>query len=341
MKERLSKITERSPKSELISSLSSQLMRATEYGAIAAASVAGRGDNKEADRKATSAMRDYLNGLDIRGTIVTSEGERDKAPMLRIGEEVGTGKGPELDIAVDSLENTNAAASFLERAISVMAVSEKGGLFRCPDMYMNKLVVGRRAAGKIDINAPVAENIKVIAESLNRETQDLVVVVLKRDRNEHIIQAIRETGARVKEVKDGDLLPGIAACQRGSGIHALMGIGAAPEGVITAAAVKCLGGEMQVKFWPAPGKEQNETNRLVAMGGSLDKVYTQNTLASGEMIIFLATGVTDGDLLKGVKFFGGGVKFETTLISKQEGEPLERRVMETTFIYRDDIELRI
>jgi len=341
MPERLPKFNEHSPKSELISSLSNQLMRATEYGAMAAAWVAGFGDKTIADREATRVMREYLNSLEISGTIVTSEGERDKAPMLRIGEMVGTGKGPELDIAVDALENTNATATLDNRAISVMAISEKGGLFRCPDMYMNKLVVGKRARGKINIDAPIVENLKVLAEVLNRETHELVIVVLKRPRNERIIQEIKEVGARVREVRDGDLMPGIAACQRGSGIHALMGIGAAPEGVITAAAVKCLGGEMQARFWPEPGKEGDQIERLIDMGGLPNRVYSHNVLASGKMIIFSATGVTDGDLLKGVKFFGGGARFQSLLISKQEGEPLERRIMDTTLLFKDDVELRI
>ncbi|MBU0572117.1 class II fructose-bisphosphatase [Patescibacteria group bacterium] len=341
MPERLPKFNEHSPKSELISSLSNQFMRATEYGAMAAAWVAGFGDKTMADKEATRVMREYLNSLEINGTIVTSEGERDKAPMLRIGEMVGTGNGPELDIAVDALENTNATATLDNRAISVMAVSERGGLFRCPDMYMNKLVVGKRAKGKVNIDASIAENLKVLAEVLNRETHELVIVVLKRERNEHIIQAIKEEGARVREVRDGDLLPGIAACQRGSGIHALMGIGAAPEGVITAAAVKCLGGGMQARFWPAPEKREEEISRLIEMGGWPNDIYTQDNLASGKMIIFSATGVTDGDLLKGVKFFGDGARIQSLLISKQKEGPLERRIVDATFLFKDGVELRI
>jgi len=341
MPERLPKFNEHSPRVELISSLSNQLMRATEYGAMAAAWVAGFGDKTMADREATKVMREYLNSLNIDGTIVTSEGERDKEPMLRIGESVGTKKGMRLDIAVDVLENTNATATLDNRAICVLAASEAGGLFRCPDMYMNKLVVGKRAKGKVDIDAPIAENLKVLARVLNRETHELVIVVLKRPRNEQIIKDIKEVGARVREVRDGDLMPGIAACQRGSGIHALMGIGAAPEGVITAAAVKCLGGEMQARFWPDPEKKDEEIRRLIEMGGSPDKVYTQDELASGKMIIFSATGVTDGDVMDGVKFFGGGARTQSLLISKQEGKPLERRTIDATFIFKDDVELRI
>lgn len=297
------------------------LSHATELGAIAAAEMAGFGDKREADEQAVQAMRAYLNGVNIDGTIVIGEGERDKAPMLYIGEKVGTGNGLEVDIAVDPLENTNATAIFGPRAISVLAVSEKGGLFHAPDMYMNKLVVGKRAKGKVDIDAPVRHNLEMIAESLDRSVRALVVVVLDRERNKQLIEGIKESGARVRLIPDGDLLPGAAACMRGSGVHALMGIGAAPEGVMTAAAVKCLGGEMQARFWPV---DDEEVARLGKMGGDIDRVYSHTDLAGGDLIIFSATGVTDGDLLKGVRFFGGGVRVESLLIA-MEGDGMVRR----------------
>ncbi|MBI4153593.1 class II fructose-bisphosphatase [Candidatus Woesebacteria bacterium] len=312
MPERLFNHKERASQLEFIHTLGNQLSYATELGAIAAARTAGFGDKKKADFEAVEAMRGYLNTLNIKGTIVIGEGERDEAPMLYIGEEVGTGNGREVDIAVDPLENTNAAAVFGPRAISVLAVSEKGGLFHAPDMYMNKLVVGPRAKSKIDIDAPVEHNLARIAESLDREMSDLVVVVLDRERNTQIIEGIRKAGARVRLIPDGDLLPGVMACFEGSGIHALMGIGAAPEGVMTAAAVKALNGEMQARFWPT---KDGEIARLKRMGGEANKVYSQDELASGSTIIFSATGVTDGDTLQGVRFFGGGVRTETLIVS--------------------------
>lgn len=293
-------------------SLILQLSHATEVGAIAAARAAGFGDKKMADHEAVEAMRGYFNGVDFAGRIVIGEGERDEAPMLYIGEKVGTGKGAKVDIAVDPLENTNATATLGPRAISVLAASEKGGLFHAPDMYMNKLVVGPEAAGKVDIDAPVAKNLKAIAKALDREVRDLVVVVLDRSRHEELVADIREAGARVKLVPDGDLLPGVAAAMRGTGVHAVMGIGAAPEGVMTAAALRCIKGEMQARFWP---KNDEEKKRLKKMGGSATKIYTHEELASGKRIIFCATGVTNGDVLKGVRFFGHGARTQTLVMN--------------------------
>lgn len=337
--ERKTRLNEQAPRLELVHSLAKQLSYATELGAMAAARAAGFGDKIMADNEAVEAMRRYLNSSNIKGTIVIGEGERDKAPMLFIGEEVGTGLGPEVDIAVDPLENTNATAIFGPRAISVLAVSERGGLFNAPDMYMNKLVVGKRARGKVNINAPTKENLIALAGALERDIDDLVIVVLERERNEELIKEIRAVGARVRLIPDGDLLPGVAACMRGSGVHALMGIGAAPEGVMTAAAVKCLSGEMQARFWPVNSKEKD---RLVSMGGSIEKVYTHKELASGETIIFSATGVTDGDLLKGVKFFGGGARTQSLVISMQGDGLLRRDFLDTTHGFgEEEIELRM
>lgn len=312
MTERLFNHKERAPQLEFIHTLSNQLSYATELGAIAAARTTGFGDKKRADFEAVKAMREYLRTIKIRGTIVIGEGERDKAPMLYIGEKVGTGEGPAVDIAVDPLENTNAAAIFGPRAISVLAVSEKGGLLHAPDIYMDKLVVGPRAKGKVDIDAPVEHNLAQIAESLAREISDLVIVVLDRERNAELIEGIRKAGVRVRLIPDGDLLPGVMVCFEGSGIHAQMGIGAAPEGVMTAAAVKALNGEMQARFWPT---NDEQIARLKKMGGDPNKVYSQDQLASGSTIIFSATAVTDGDTLQGVRFFGGGVRTETLIVS--------------------------
>ena len=308
-------------------SLALELSHATEVGAMAAARAAGFGDKKMADREAVRAMRKFLNGVDFKGKVVIGEGERDKAPMLYIGEKLGTGKGNAVDIAVDPLENTNATAALGPRAISVLAASEKGGLFHAPDMYMEKLVVGPEASGKVELDAPVKKNLAAIAKALERDVRDLVVVVLDRDRHEELITDIRKVGARVKLVPDGDLLPGIAACMRGSGVHALMGIGAAPEGVMTAAALRCIKGEMQARFWP---KNKEEEKRLIKMGGDPKKIYKEANLASGETIIFCATGVTDGDVLQGVKFFGGGARTHTLVMSTQTGKI---RFVDTTHVF--------
>ncbi|MCK4588567.1 class II fructose-bisphosphatase [Candidatus Woesebacteria bacterium] len=308
-------------------SLALELSHATEVGAIAAARAAGFGDKKMADREAVRAMRGFLNSVDFKGKVVIGEGERDEAPMLYIGEKLGTGKGSAVDIAVDPLENTNATAALGPRAISVLAASEKGGLFHAPDMYMEKLVVGPEALGKVELDAPVKKNLAAIAKTLDRDVRDLVVVVLDRDRHEELITDIRKAGARVKLVPDGDLLPGIAACMRGSGVHALMGIGAAPEGVITAAALRCIKGEMQARFWP---KNKEEEKRLKKMGGDPKKIYKEKNLASGETIIFCATGVTDGDILQGVNFFGGGARTHTLVMSTQTGKI---RFVDTTHVF--------
>lgn len=307
--------------------LTLQLSHATEIAAIAAAREAGFGNKKKADSAAVKAMRGFLNQVDFKGRVVIGEGEKDEAPMLHIGEKLGTGKGKTIDIAVDPLENTNATASLGPRAITVLSASEKGGLFHAPDMYMNKLIVGPETAGKVDINASVKENLQILAETLEREIKDLVIVVLDRDRHEKLINDIRKAGARVKLVPDGDLLPGIAVAMRGSGIHAVMGIGAAPEGVLTAAGLRCLKGEIQAKFWP---KNKKEEERLIKMGGDPKKVYKTKELASGKNIIFCATGVTNGDLLKGVRFFGGGARTNSLIMDTISNKI---RFIDTTHVF--------
>ncbi len=316
--------------------LALELSHVTEVGAMAAARAAGFGDKKMADRAAVRAMRKFLNQVDFKGKVVIGEGERDEAPMLYIGEKLGTGKGKAIDIAVDPLENTNATASLGPRAISVLAASERNGLFHAPDMYMEKLVVGPEVVGKVHLDSPVKKNLKAISKALEREVRDLVIVVLDRDRHEELIADIRETGARVKLVPDGDLLPGIAACMRGSGVHALMGIGAAPEGVMTAAALRSIKGEMQARFWP---KNVEEESRLKKMGGDPKKIYKEEELASGKTIIFCATGVTDGDVLTGVRFFGGGARTQT-LVMSTESEKI--RFIDTTHVFdKEEIEFRL
>lgn len=307
-----------------------KLAHATEVGAMAAARMSGRGDKNLADQAAVEAIRQYLNTVDFAGRVVIGEGERDQAPMLYIGEELGlkqSGKQQQvLDIAVDPLENTNATAAGLWNAISVLTAAEPGGLLHAPDMYMEKLVVGKEAAGKVDLDAPAGVNLRAIARALDRKVADLVVVVLDRERHEQLIKEIRKAGARIKLILDGDLSGGMAAVVRGTGVHALMGIGAAPEGVMTGAAVKILGGEMQARFWP---KDKQEIDRLRRMGGDEKKVYRETDLASGKRLIFAATGVTDGDLLKGVRFFGGGVRTHSLVLSY---ENQKIRFMDTTHI---------
>jgi fructose-1,6-bisphosphatase II len=302
------------------------LSHATEAGAIAAARQAGFGNKIAADQAAVSAMREYLNTVAFNGQVVIGEGERDEAPMLYIGEKLGTGHGKAIDIAVDPLENTNATAVFGPRAISVLAASNRGGLFHAPDMYMEKLIVGPEAAGKVSLDDPVKTTLKTIAKSLDREVADLVIVVLDRDRHDKLISDIRQTGARVMLIPDGDLLPGVTVCMRGSGVHAVMGIGAAPEGVMTAAGIRCLKGEMQGRFWP---KNQAEIDRLKQMGGNPKTVYTHEQLASGPNLIFCATGVTSGDVLTGVRFFGGGARTHSLVMSNQSNKI---RFIDTTHV---------
>jgi fructose-1,6-bisphosphatase II len=285
-------------------------VRVTEQAAIAASRVAGKGDSDLVDQAGTDAMRRVLNELDIAGEIVIGEGERDKAPMLYIGERVGRGGDDAwaVDIAVDPVEGTGIAARMINNAVAVIALADKGGLFKAPDTYMEKLIVGPPAAGKVDLNWPVAANLRGVAMSLDRRVDDLTVVILDRPRHEHLVRQVRETGARVKLIGDGDVIAALSAAVRGTNVHAVMGTGGAPEGVLAAAAMKCLGGEIQGRFTP---RNEDEKKRLEAMGASTERVYTTHDLAPGENIVFAATGITDGDLLRGVKFFKNGARTHT------------------------------
>ncbi len=295
------------------------LLRVTEMAALAAARTMGCGNKDFSDQKATSSLREELNKLPMRGTIVIGEGERDEAPMLYVGEHVGTweeGAGIiEVDIAVDPLENTNATVNGLNNAIAAIAMAERGGLLHAPDVYMNKIVVGPTAAGCIDINASPTDNIHAIAKAYDRMPNEIVIAVLDRDRHKTLIAEVRSTGARIKLIPDGDLSAGIAAAMRGTGVHAVLGIGGAPEGVLTAAALRCLGGEMQAKLVALSAAQ---TIRLQELGvNDQDKIYNTEDLAPGNELIFAATGVTPGDLLQGVRFFKGGARTETLIISMQ------------------------
>jgi fructose-1,6-bisphosphatase II len=300
--------------------LALEMVRVTEAAAIASARFMGRGDRVEADRAATEAMRRTMDETDIAGTIVIGEGERDEAPMLYIGEQVGRHEGdPEaveaVDIAVDPLEGTNLVATGQGDAITVLAASEKGGLTHAPDTYLEKLCVGPVAAGCVDITRPPAENCHRIAEALRRRVQDITVIILDRPRHDELIAEVRSTGARIKLISDGDLSAAISCAVQGTGVHAVMGIGGAPEGVITAAALRCLGGEIQARF---RYRNDDERARGARMGhGDEDRVYLTEDLAPGENLVFAATGVTAGDLLQGVRFFGGGARTHSLVMGYQ------------------------
>jgi fructose-1,6-bisphosphatase class II len=282
-----------------------EFVRVVESAAIAAARTMGQGDRKYADQVAVEAMRKEMETVDIDGTIVIGEGERDEAPMLFIGEKVGR-SGSAVDIAVDPLEGTNLCATGAGNAIAVLAAAEKGGLLNAPDIYMDKIVVGPSCRGQVDLRAPVDDNLKSIAKALDRSVHDLVVIVLDRPRHEKLISDIRKAGARIRLIGDGDLSAGISAAVVGTGVHAVMGTGGAPEGVLTAAAMRCLNGEIQGRLVLT---KATDADRLKKMGiTDLNRVYRTEDLAPGKSIIFAAAGVTEGTLLKGVRFFGDGTR---------------------------------
>jgi fructose-1,6-bisphosphatase II len=315
------------------SDLSLEFLRVVEQAAIACAHTMGQGDGHKSDRAAVEAMRRTLDTVPIDGTIVIGEGERDEAPMLYIGEKVGiAAKGgaiglPKVDIAVDPLEGTNLCATGAPNALAVLAASDGGGLLHAPDLYMEKLVVGPSAKDSVSLDAPVAENLRNIARSLDRDVEDLVVIVLDRPRHQALIQEIRATGARIRLIGDGDLSAGIAAAVVGSGVHAVMGIGGAPEGVLTAAAMRCLNGEIFARL--VISKPQHE-ERSRAMGiTDLRRVYTSKDLASGGNLIFAATGVTDGALMRGVRFFGDGTRTSSLVM---QSDPPRVRFIDTIHV---------
>jgi fructose-1,6-bisphosphatase II len=301
--------------------LALEMVRVTEAAAIASARLMGRGQRDEADRLATEAMRAAMDEIHMVGTIVIGEGERDQAPMLYIGERVGArgadedDAAPEIDIAVDPLEGTNLVATGQANAITVLAASERGGLVHAPDTYLEKLCVGPLVAGHVDIERPPAENVHRIAEVLGRKVGDITVVILDRPRHEKLIAEVRATGARIKLISDGDLSAAISCAVQGTGVHAVMGIGGAPEGVITAAALRCLGGEIQARF---RFRNDAERERAARMGHADEsRVYHTADLASGENLVFAATGVTKGDLLEGVRYFGGGARTHSLVMAYQ------------------------
>lgn len=307
----------------LESDLALEFLRVVEKAAIASARTMGQGDRKLADQVATEAMRTTMDTVPMRGTIVIGEGERDEAPMLYIGEQVGASfpdgtEVPEVDIAVDPLEGTNLCATGAAGAITVLAASERGGLLNAPDCYMEKIVVGPSCKGAVEMDAPVADNLKNIARRLERDVDDLVVIVLDRPRHEKLIADIRKAGARIRLIGDGDLSAGIAAAVIGTGVHAVMGSGGAPEGVITAAAMRCLNGYMLGRLViNKPELEQ----RIARMGiKDKQKIYTADDLAPGKQLIFAATGVTEGALMRGVRFFGEGTRTSSVIMTLSTGK---------------------
>jgi fructose-1,6-bisphosphatase II len=301
--------------------LALEMVRVTEAAALASARFMGRGEKDGADDAAVEAMRRTMDEIEFRGRIVIGEGERDEAPMLWIGEPVGRHDQaasediPAVDIAVDPLEGTNLVAHGQAGAITVLAASETGGLVHAPDTYLEKLCVGPLAAGEVDIRLSPTENLGRIAASLRRTVKDITVVILERPRHDALIEEVRAAGARIKLISDGDLSAAISCAVQGTGVHAVMGIGGAPEGVLTAAALRCLGGEIQARF---RYRSDAERERGAAMGhGDEDRVYMTDDLASGENIVFAATGVTAGDLLQGVRFFGGGARTHSLIMAYQ------------------------
>lgn len=289
--------------------LALEFVRVTEAAALASARWMGRGDKEAADQAAVDAMRTVFDTVSIKGTVVIGEGEMDEAPMLYIGEKLGRDVEPEVDVAVDPVEGTNLVAKGLPNALAVLATAPKGCLLHAPDMYMDKIAVGPQAAGCIDLDAPVEKNLKAVARALNREVEDLVAIILDRKRHSKIIEEVRATGARVKLISDGDVSAAIATAVENTGVDILFGIGGAPEGVLAAVALKCLGGEMQARLVHGNLETKEEAaeidDRMLKMGlNDIDQLLTTDDLAKGDDVIFAATGITDGDMLQGVRFYG-------------------------------------
>jgi len=297
-------------------SLSMELVRITEAAAIASSKWMGRGLKNEADDAATEAMRTVFDTIPMRGTVVIGEGEMDEAPMLYIGEELGSGDGPEVDVAVDPVEGTNIVAAGGWNAIAVLAIADRGNLLNAPDMYMDKIAVGPEAVGKIDINAPVIDNLRAVAKAKNKDIEDVVATIIDRPRHAQIIKEIRDAGARIKLITDGDIAGAINTAFDQTGVDILFGIGGAPEGVISAVGLKCLGGEFQGKLVP---QDEEERQRCLDMGLEVDKVLMMDDLVKGDDAIFAATGITDGELLRGVQLKGSFAESHTLVMRAKSG----------------------
>ncbi|MCM3567178.1 class II fructose-bisphosphatase [Neobacillus mesonae] len=297
-------------------SLSMELVRVTEGAALACARWMGRGKKDEADDAATTAMRNVFDTVPMKGTVVIGEGEMDEAPMLYIGEKLGTGYGPRVDVAVDPLEGTNILASGGWNALAVLAIADHGNLLHAPDMYMEKIAVGPEAVGLIDINAPVIDNLRAVAKAKNKDIEDVVATVLNRPRHEHIISQLREAGARIKLINDGDVAGAINTAFDNTGVDILFGSGGAPEGVLSAVALKCLGGEIMGKLLP---QNDEEVERCKEMGLDIHKVLRMEDLVKGDDAIFAATGVTDGELMRGVQFKGSHASTHSLVMRAKSG----------------------
>ena len=298
--------------------LALEVVRVTEAAALSCARLMGRGDEKACDQAAVDAMRKAFDSIRIQGTVVIGEGERDEAPMLYIGEKVGTGDPhcPAVDISLDPLEGTTICATGRSNAISVVAIAEKGNFLHAPDTYMEKIAVGPRAKGAIDLRKSPTENLRRVADALGRYVEDLTVCILDRPRHERLIREVREAGARIKLIGDGDVAGAVATCFEETGVDVLMGIGGAPEGVLAAAALRCVGGDMQGRLKP---RNDHEAERARAMGiADIERVFGLEDLASGP-VMFAATGVTSGDFLKGVRYFGGGAETHSVVMRSQTG----------------------
>jgi len=297
--------------------LALELVRVTEAGAMAAGRWVGRGDKEGGDGAAVDAMRELVNTVSMRGVVVIGEGEKDNAPMLYNGEEVGNGDGPECDFAVDPIDGTTLMSKGLPNAISVLAVAERGAMFDPSAVfYMNKIAVGPEAIDAIDITAPIGENVRQVAKAKGLSVSDMTVCILDRPRHEKLMAEVRDAGARIRLITDGDVAGAISACRPNSGTDLLAGIGGTPEGIITAAAIRCMGGAIQGQLAP---KDDEERQKAIDAGYDLDQILSTEDLVSGENVFFCATGVTDGDLLKGVQYYGGGCTTSSIVMRSKSG----------------------
>ncbi|HEX7550355.1 MAG TPA: class II fructose-bisphosphatase [Candidatus Methylomirabilis sp.] len=297
--------------------LALEVVRITEAAALSSARWMGLGNAKAADQAAVDAMCRGFDAVSFSGSVVIGQGERDEAPMLFTGERIGGGDGPELDVALDPLEGANSVAQGRANAMAVVAITDKGGLFRAPDTYMEKIAVGPRAKGAVDLSLSPTQNLESIADAMKCYVEDLTVVILDRPAHAELIRSVREAGARIKLIQDGDVSAAIATAFPESGVDILMGIGGAPEGVLAAAALQCLGGDMQGRLRPRNDQEVEQARRVGVK--DIERIYRIGDLVSGTELMFAATGVTDGDLLRGVRFFGGGARTHSVVIRRRSG----------------------
>ena len=297
--------------------LALEVVRVTEAAALSSARWMGLGNAKAADQAAMDAMRRGFDAVSFSGSVVIGQGERDEAPMLFTGERIGGGDGPELDVALDPLDGANSVSQGRANAMAVVAITDKGGLFRAPDTYMEKIAVGPRAKGAVDLSLSPTQNLENIANAMKCYVEDLTVVILDRPAHAELIRSVREAGARIKLIQDGDVSAAIATAFPESGVDILMGIGGAPEGILAAAALQCLGGDMQGRLRPRNDQEVERARRVGVK--DIERIYGIGDLVSGTELMFAATGVTDGDLLRGVRFFGGGARTHSVVIRRRSG----------------------